>query len=59
VPVPFKGDYVNLTQNPKWQKLYKQSEDSLVVFADNVMKINRADGKVSAVYGVTHTSLSS
>ena len=47
VPVPYKGDYVGLAQNPKWQKTFKSSEDSSVVFADNIMKINRADGKVS------------
>lgn len=47
VPLPFKGDYIGLPQNPKWQKLYQSSDDSYVVFADNVMKINRADGKVS------------
>ena len=47
MPVPYKGDYVGLSQNPKWQKLYKPTDDSFVVFADNVMKINRADGKVS------------
>ena len=47
VPVPYKGDHVGLAQNPKWQKTFKSSEDSSVVFADNIMKINRADGKVS------------
>ncbi|XP_025081061.1 unconventional myosin-Ib-like isoform X3 [Pomacea canaliculata] len=46
VPLPFKGDYIGLPQNPKWQKLYQSSDDSYVVFADNVMKINRADGKM-------------
>ncbi|XP_070174638.1 unconventional myosin-Ia-like [Littorina saxatilis] len=46
VPVPFKGDYVGLSQNLKWQKTYKPTDDAYVVFADNVMKINRADGKM-------------
>ncbi|KAK7488189.1 hypothetical protein BaRGS_00020631, partial [Batillaria attramentaria] len=46
VPVPYKGDYVELSQNPKWQKTYKPTDDAYIVFADNVMKINRADGKM-------------
>ncbi|XP_067686913.1 unconventional myosin-Ib-like [Haliotis asinina] len=43
---PFKGDYVALQQNPKWQKLYGQSGDQQIVFAEMVMKINRANGKM-------------
>ncbi|XP_076456187.1 unconventional myosin-Ia-like isoform X9 [Babylonia areolata] len=46
VPVPYKGDYFGLSQNIKWQKNFKPTDDGEVVFADNIMKINRADGKM-------------
>ena len=46
VAVPFKGDYVEVDSNQKWQKLYKSTQDAYVVFADTVNKVNRADGKV-------------
>lgn len=46
VPHPFKGDYLNLQQNLKWKKLCEQTHDKYMVFADIVMKINRANGKV-------------
>uniref|UniRef100_A0A0B7BA75 Myosin motor domain-containing protein n=1 Tax=Arion vulgaris TaxID=1028688 RepID=A0A0B7BA75_9EUPU len=49
VPVPFKGDYVDTSSNIKWQKLYKSTQDAYVVFADNVNKVNRADGKENGV----------
>lgn len=43
---PFKGDYVEVTKNPKYQKLNSLAEDK-VLLADVVSKINRANGKVS------------
>jgi len=43
---PFKGDYVEITKNPKYQKLNSLAEDR-VLLADVVSKINRANGKVS------------
>uniref|UniRef100_A0A8C1IWQ2 Unconventional myosin-Ib n=1 Tax=Cyprinus carpio TaxID=7962 RepID=A0A8C1IWQ2_CYPCA len=41
---PFKGDYVEITKNPKYQKLNSLVEDK-VLLADVVSKINRANGK--------------
>ncbi|XP_059355572.1 unconventional myosin-Ib isoform X5 [Carassius carassius] len=41
---PFKGDYVEVTKNPKYQKLNSLVEDK-VLLADVVSKINRANGK--------------
>ncbi|XP_058642626.1 unconventional myosin-Ib isoform X4 [Onychostoma macrolepis] len=41
---PFKGDYVEITKNPKYQKLNSLAEDK-VLLADVVSKINRANGK--------------
>ncbi|XP_039539480.1 unconventional myosin-Ib isoform X6 [Pimephales promelas] len=41
---PFKGDYVEITKNPKYQKLNSLAEDR-VLLADVVSKINRANGK--------------
>ncbi|TRY54351.1 hypothetical protein DNTS_011116 [Danionella cerebrum] len=41
---PFKGDYLEITKNPKYQKLSTLVEDK-VLLADVVSKINRANGK--------------
>ncbi|XP_061871442.1 unconventional myosin-Ia [Colius striatus] len=41
---PFRGEYLGLTQNPKYQKLYAVAKDKLVM-ADSVRKVNRASGK--------------
>ncbi|CAL1536218.1 unnamed protein product [Lymnaea stagnalis] len=46
VPQPFQGDYVDIKSNVKWQKLYKSTQDASIIFADNVNKVNRADGKM-------------
>lgn len=46
IPVPFKGDYIDMSSNVKWQKLYKSTQDAHIAFADNVNKVNRADGKM-------------
>ncbi|XP_074709686.1 unconventional myosin-Ia isoform X2 [Strix uralensis] len=41
---PFRGEYLGLTQNPKYQKLHAVAKDKLVM-ADTVRKVNRASGK--------------
>ncbi|NXU28371.1 MYO1A protein, partial [Thalassarche chlororhynchos] len=41
---PFQGEYLGLTQNPKYQKLNAVAKDKLVM-ADTVRKVNRASGK--------------
>uniref|UniRef100_A0A8D2ZXM4 Unconventional myosin-Ib n=1 Tax=Scophthalmus maximus TaxID=52904 RepID=A0A8D2ZXM4_SCOMX len=47
VSQPFKGDYLEITKNPKYQKLSSAMEDK-VLLADVVNKINRANGKGTA-----------
>ncbi|KAM8855512.1 unconventional myosin-Ib isoform 2-T4 [Spinachia spinachia] len=47
VSQPFKGDYLEITKNPKYQKL-NSSVDAKVLLADVVNKINRANGKGAA-----------
>lgn len=42
---PFKGDYLEISKNPKYQKL-SSAVDEKVLLADVVNKINRANGKV-------------
>ncbi|XP_065510609.1 unconventional myosin-Ia isoform X1 [Caloenas nicobarica] len=44
LPQPFQGEYLGLTQNPKYQKLNAVAKDKLVM-ADTVQKVNRANGK--------------
>uniref|UniRef100_A0A4W3J2D1 Myosin IB n=1 Tax=Callorhinchus milii TaxID=7868 RepID=A0A4W3J2D1_CALMI len=44
VSQPFQGDYLEISKNPKYQKLNIAVEDK-VVLADIVNKINRANGK--------------
>uniref|UniRef100_A0A4W6G6Y2 Myosin IB n=1 Tax=Lates calcarifer TaxID=8187 RepID=A0A4W6G6Y2_LATCA len=51
VSQPFKGDYLEISKNPKYQKL-SSAMDEKVLLADVVNKINRANGKVRKV---THT----
>ncbi|XP_059727716.1 unconventional myosin-Ia isoform X1 [Haemorhous mexicanus] len=41
---PFRGEYLGLKQNPKYQKLHAVAKDKLVM-ADTVRKVNRASGK--------------
>ncbi|NXD58709.1 MYO1A protein, partial [Corvus moneduloides] len=41
---PFRGEYLGLKQNPKYQKLLAVAKDKLVM-ADTVRKVNRANGK--------------
>ncbi|KAL9820829.1 unconventional myosin-Ia, partial [Geothlypis trichas] len=41
---PFRGEYLGLKQNPKYQKLHAVAKDKLVL-ADSVRKVNRANGK--------------
>lgn len=47
---PFRGDYLGLKQNPKYQKLHAVAKDKLVM-ADTVRKVNRANGKVRSCLG--------
>uniref|UniRef100_A0A3B3ZXA9 Unconventional myosin-Ib n=1 Tax=Periophthalmus magnuspinnatus TaxID=409849 RepID=A0A3B3ZXA9_9GOBI len=47
VSQPFKGDYLEITKNPKYQKLNNVVEEK-VLLADVVNKINRANGKGTA-----------
>lgn len=42
---PFKGDYLEISKNPKYQKLNSAVVEK-VLLADVVNKINRANGKV-------------
>lgn len=42
----FKGDYLEINKNPKYQKLNSVVEEKILL-ADFVNKINRANGKVS------------
>ncbi|XP_061697288.1 unconventional myosin-Ib isoform X2 [Syngnathoides biaculeatus] len=44
VSQPFKGDYLEISKNPKYQKLNSCVEEK-VLLADVVNKINRANGK--------------
>uniref|UniRef100_A0A4W5JN20 Myosin IB n=1 Tax=Hucho hucho TaxID=62062 RepID=A0A4W5JN20_9TELE len=46
VSQPFKGDYLEIQKNPKYQKLNSAVEEK-VLLADLVNKINRANGKGS------------
>ncbi|XP_028991727.1 unconventional myosin-Ib isoform X3 [Betta splendens] len=47
VSQPFKGDYLEISKNPKYQKL-SSAVDEKVLLADVVNKINRANGKGTA-----------
>uniref|UniRef100_A0A8C9TPZ7 Myosin IB n=1 Tax=Scleropages formosus TaxID=113540 RepID=A0A8C9TPZ7_SCLFO len=47
VSQPFKGDYLEINQNPKYSKLKGLLEEK-VILADVVHKINRANGKGTA-----------
>ncbi|MEQ2302407.1 Unconventional myosin-Ib [Ameca splendens] len=46
VSQPFKGDYLEISKNPKYQKLSSSVEEKILL-ADVVNKINRANGKGS------------
>ncbi|XP_034083134.1 unconventional myosin-Ib isoform X6 [Gymnodraco acuticeps] len=47
VSQPFMGDYLEISKNPKYQKL-NSAMDEKVLLADVVNKINRANGKGTA-----------
>lgn len=53
---PFKGDYLEISKNPKYQKL-SSAVDEKVLLADVVNKINRANGKVQT-HKLTRSSAS-
>ncbi|XP_066544424.1 unconventional myosin-Ib isoform X5 [Amia ocellicauda] len=44
VSQPFKGDYLEISKNPKYQKLGSLVEEKIIL-ADTVNKVNRANGK--------------
>ncbi|ESN93580.1 hypothetical protein HELRODRAFT_193971 [Helobdella robusta] len=50
VPIYFMSDYLNLPENSKWQKFLSSSSshptDACLIFADNVLKVNRKNGKM-------------
>jgi len=46
VPIPYKGDYLDLRQDMKWKKIHSLTNDIDLVFADLIHKVNRADGKI-------------
>lgn len=50
VSQPFRGDYLEISKNPKYQKLHSAVEEK-VLLADVVNKINRANGKVGVTPG--------
>lgn len=55
VPVPFRGEYVRLSNNKKWKRT---TNNAPVVWADWVSKINRRNGKtVNRVLVVTTDSI--
>ncbi|XP_078536530.1 unconventional myosin-Ib isoform X3 [Lissotriton helveticus] len=41
---PFQGDYLEISKNPKYKKLTDALEEKNII-ADNISKINRANGK--------------
>ncbi|ETE60079.1 Myosin-Ia [Ophiophagus hannah] len=47
LPQPFRGEYLELKENPKYRKLQTTANDKLVM-ADHVKKVNRGDGKTSS-----------
>lgn len=47
LPVPFYGDRLSLRSDPRWSKLAAEYNETRVVWADNIIKVNRHDGKVS------------
>lgn len=52
VSQPFKGDYLEISKNPKYQKL-NSAMDEKVLLADVVNKINRANGKARKITRTT------
>ena len=46
IPIPFKADRLSLRTDERWSKLVAQTHEQRIVWADNVQKLNRKDGKV-------------
>lgn len=44
VAIPYRGDRLDLTSNPKWKK--NAGTNDRIIWADHVVKIHRSDGKV-------------
>ncbi|XP_013388567.1 unconventional myosin-Ib-like [Lingula anatina] len=53
---PYNGDYIKIRYNTKWQKVASQTGDTQVVFADQVSKIHRSNGKMASKLLVVSTS---
>lgn len=51
IPIPFKADRLSLRTNERWSKLVAQTHEQRIVWADNVQKLNRKDGKVNDIMG--------
>lgn len=59
VPVPFKGDYVQLRKNAKFKSKFSNSPEKNFAFADVVNKVDRKNGKFRQVlFLVTPSSVS-
>ncbi|XP_068100962.1 unconventional myosin-Ib isoform X3 [Hyperolius riggenbachi] len=57
VGLPFQGDYLEISKNPKYKKLSDSIEDKVII-ADTVSKINRANGKGSTrIFLLTKSNL--
>ncbi len=46
MPHEFKGEYVRLQNNPKWRRISLETNDTRLVFADIITKVNRKNAKV-------------
>ena len=46
VPIPFKADRLNLKGDERWSRVVAQTHEQRIIWADNVQKLNRKDGKV-------------
>ena len=55
---PFRGEYIRLQKNPKWQRIAMETNDINIVFCDIVLKINRKNGKVSEIIEYSRLKIS-
>ena len=46
IGVQFKADRLNLRNDDRWSRLVAQTHEQRIIWADNVQKLNRSDGKV-------------
>ena len=47
VPIPFKVDRLNLRSDERWSRIVAETHEQRIIWADNVQKLNRKDGKVN------------